>query len=220
MAEDSKERRRYERIKLVQPMVSTIGDVSAYIVEISVAGAGIVHQNPLPATPEMRLSFEWDGRPLKFMCTLVGTEQTERTTKYGTQILFFSGVEFVRDIGDSSSVLRQIVAHHVEKALDEQLSNARGVPVMTASSYQAGVKDKGYMRFVLSHEGKWSRTSTESAEQPSNGFTISAGESEEQIAMLCSSFAESDRDGRELIREMAKLSISASEGVPTRRYVP
>jgi hypothetical protein len=217
---DKQERRRFERIKLVQPMVSTIDEVSAYLIEISVAGAGIVHQQPLPETPELRIAFEWDGRPLKFVCSVVDTEMTERKTKYGVQTLFYTGVEFVRDMGDSTSVLKQMVAHHVEKALDEQLSNARGVPVMAASSYQAGVKTKGYTRFVLSTDGKWSRMQTESAEQPSNGFTISAAESEEQIAMLCASFAEADRAGRDLIREMAKLSISASDGVPTRRYVP
>src|SRR5205809_314982 len=76
---------------------------------------------------------------------------------------------------------------------------------------------------VLSFEllnGSWRRTATTRPEQPANGFTISATEDREHIEMLCHTFANSDEPGRRLIKLMAELSISQSEGVPTRRYTP
>jgi hypothetical protein len=38
--------------------------------------------------------------------------------------------------------------------------------------------------------------------------------------MLCHTFANSDEPGRNLIKLMAELSISRTEGIPTRRYTP
>lgn len=220
MASSNYDRRRFQRITLTQPMVSKVGDVSAYIVDISISGARIVHQNPLPGQAEMRLSFEWQGRPMRFVCKIIGTERTERKTRYGTQVLFYSGLTFSRDLGDSSSVLKEMIGHYVEKALDEQLSNARGVPPIAANSYQAGRKMSGYLEFVLKSDGTWARSIIDEPKQPKTGFTISTEESEEQIAMLCASYAEGDGEVRELIQRMAQLSISSEDGVPTRRYVP
>lgn len=201
-------------------MVSTVGDVSAYVIDISVTGARVVHQNPLPAGPTVQLQFQWQGRPMKFVCELIGTEQTERQTRYGKQTLYYSGLTFLRDLGDSLVVLKEMIGHYVEKALDEQLSNARGIPPRAADSYQAGKKLSGYIEFVLKADGTWSRAAATSPVQPKNGFTISSEESEEQIAMLCASFAEGDNDTRELIKQMAQMSISSEGGIPTRRYVP
>ena len=201
-------------------MVSAVGDVSAYIIDISVTGARIVHQNPLPAQPRLQLEFQWQGRPLKFVCELVGTEQTERQTRYGKQTLFYSGLTFARDLGDSAVILKEMIGHYVEKALDEQLSNARGIPARAADSYQAGKKVSGYLEFTLKADGTWSRSVASTPNQPKNGFTISKEESEEQIAMLCASFAEGDAETRELIRQMAQMSISSDVGIPTRRYIP
>lgn len=220
MSSDSYDRRQFQRITLTQPMVSTVSDVSAYILDVSVTGLRVVHQHPLPATRDLRLEFQWQGRPMKFVCEIIGTEQTERQTRYGKQILYYTGLTFIRDLGDSTGVLKDMIGHYVEKALDEQLSNARGIPAQAASSYQAGRKVSGYLEFILKSDGTWSRSVVATPIQPRNGFTISTEETEEQIAMLCASFAEGDPVTRELIQEMAKLSISSEDGIPTRRYVP
>lgn len=220
MTSESYDRRQYQRINLTQPMGCMVGDVKAYILDVSVTGVRVVHQNPLAAGSDLRLEFQWQGRPLKFICEIIGTEQSERQTRYGKQTLYHTGLTFVRDLGDSTSVLRQMIGHYVELALDEQLSNARGIPARAATSYQAGKKVSGYVELVLKPDGTWSRTPVKTPSQPRNGFTISNEESEEQIAMLCASYAEGDQETRQLIQQMAQLSISSEEGVPTRRYVP
>jgi hypothetical protein len=53
-----------------------------------------------------------------------------------------------------------------------------------------------------------------------NGFTISAEEPDTHIALLCETYLSSDTEGRKLIKLMSELSISKTEGIPTRRYSP
>jgi hypothetical protein len=53
-----------------------------------------------------------------------------------------------------------------------------------------------------------------------NGFTISADEPAEHVALLCETYESSDAESRKLIKVMAELSISKAEGIPTRRYSP
>ena len=115
-------------------------------------------------------------------------------------------------------MLRQLVADCVARALDEQKANARGVPATAALSFQTG-KGNDYVRCELV-DGAWRRTATNRPEQPANGFTVSAEEERDQVELLCQTFESADAAGRKLIQTMAEMSISKSEGVPTRRYNP
>ena len=45
-------------------------------------------------------------------------------------------------------------------------------------------------------------------------------EEPDQIERLCSAYERADLPGRKLIRTFAALSISRTEGIPTRRYTP
>ena len=59
-----------------------------------------------------------------------------------------------------------------------------------------------------------------SPDQPMDGFTVSARESKEQVQMLCDTYANSDYEGRKMIRKMAELATSTPEGVATRKFEP
>jgi len=61
---------------------------------------------------------------------------------------------------------------------------------------------------------------TKEPRQPMNGFTVSASESDESLSLLCEAYEAGNIEARRLIRTMAELSISKSEGIPTRRYDP
>jgi hypothetical protein len=106
----------------------------------------------------------------------------------------------------------------VARALDEQKANARGIPSAAVQAFQTG-KGTDFLRCELV-DGTWRRTTTGRPEQPANGFTISAEEERDQVEMLCQTFETADAAGRKLIQTMAEMSISKSEGVPTRRYNP
>jgi predicted nucleic-acid-binding protein len=95
---------------------------------------------------------------------------------------------------------------------------AHGVPATAALSYQTGSGDE-YIRCEIRHQS-WVKTSTRDPQQPEHGFTISGSEPASKVAMLCRAYELGDPDGRRLIRTFAALSISKSEGIPTRRYAP
>ncbi|HUO85011.1 MAG TPA: PilZ domain-containing protein [Thermoanaerobaculia bacterium] len=219
MSPERQERRRYQRLKSKRPLPALIGEKKGFLVDIAVNGALLVHRDQLPLDQEYLLDFEWDGHALKFRCRIVRTELQRTRTTDGMRMVHYSGIEFTRALGDSDAALRKIILQYVERALDEQKANARGIPAFTPISYQAGGRNRGYLRYRF-RQGQWERSETPDADQPSDGFTISAEESPEQIEILCQSYAESDFTGRQLIRKMAALSISSSEGVPTRRYDP
>jgi hypothetical protein len=114
--------------------------------------------------------------------------------------------------------LRELISYFVERALDEQRANARGIPATAALSFQTG-KGTDFVCFEFL-AGRWRRTPTKNAQQPFNGFTVSAAETDENLARLCETYEKADLDARKLIRVLAELSISKAEGIPTRKYEP
>jgi hypothetical protein len=124
-----------------------------------------------------------------------------------------------RALGVSAITLRELVEWHVARALDEQKANAKGIPTIAPQSFQTG-KGTHYIRHEFL-QGRWRETATMDSAQPSNGFTVSAEHTPGEVQMLRQSF---EKDGslanRDLIRKLAAMSISAAEGVPTRRYLP
>ena len=45
-------------------------------------------------------------------------------------------------------------------------------------------------------------------DQPENGFTVAANESEEQIQMLCRTYESGDAESRRMTRMIAELSVT------------
>jgi hypothetical protein len=69
-------------------------------------------------------------------------------------------------------------------------------------------------------DGEWRKSETIRRQQPPNGFTISADVDPDHVQMLCETWQTTTPEGRRLTQLLAELSISSSEGIPTRRYVP
>ena len=190
-----------------------------FIVDISLNGVRIAHQGTLPpAGRECELDFEWEGQPIGLRCE-VTRNILERLAKNATEkSVYHAGLSIVDADRQSRDGLRQMIAALVARALDEQKANARGVPAEAAQCFQTG-KGSEFLRLELIN-GAWRRTATTRPDQPSHGFTISAEEDRAHVEMLCHTFANSDEPGRNLIKLMAELSISRSDGIPTRRYTP
>lgn len=218
----SGERRRFQRIALTTPVPCTFGELRGFVFDISVDGVLVAcagRIDDLVGSPERPLEFEVDGHRLRFDCTVIHSDHEMRETKTGPRLVTRIGCHFERALDGSDATIRSIIAERVERALDEQKANARGVPAIVPSSIQRGTGTRGYVRYRLRGQS-WARERTSSTDQPVDGFTIGADEPEEEVALLCKSYEDSDFEGRKLIRKMAALSISRSEGVPTRRYQP
>ena len=190
-----------------------------YILDISLNGVRIAHQGTLPAPGrECVLSFEWEGHPIELRCEVTRNVLERLAKNPAEKSVYHAGLNIVHADARSRTELRKMIGALVARALDEQKANARGVPAEAAQCFQTG-KGTEFLRFELIN-GAWRRTATTRPDQPVHGFTISAEEDREHVAMLCHTFENADEPGRNLIKMMAELSISQAEGVPTRRYTP
>ena len=219
MVESPRERRKYERVKLLKPVPAKVGTARVFVMELGVSGMRVAHQGALPRTGQpFKIEFEWEARRLQFECEVVHNDLHKLAKGETEKSTYHAGVHFVSAVGESAVLLRKIVIDHVERALDEQRANARGIPAINAQMYQTG-KSREFIRCQLVN-GEWRRTNSTRNEQPDNGFTVAADEDPAQLDMLCEAYASGDPATRKMIRAMAEASISTKEGVPTRRYEP
>lgn len=69
-------------------------------------------------------------------------------------------------------------------------------------------------------KGVWQRFETIHPEQPQDGFTVSIDEDPAEIALLCEAWEIAASSHRQMIREVARISVSNEAGIPARRYDP
>lgn len=218
MSQSPTERRKVSRVRLTRPLGGRCGTARVFLVDASVEGLRIAHQGIATVGQPLRLEFDWEGHPIELQCVVIHNTLTRLSKSREEKSVYEAGLRITEAVGNSRATLRQLVADCVARALDEQKANARGIPAEAAQSFQTG-KGTEYIRCELV-DGTWQRTSTTRPDQPANGFTISAEEDRAQLEMLCQTFEASDSEGRKMIQTMAQMSISKSEGVPTRRYSP
>ncbi|HET7712313.1 MAG TPA: PilZ domain-containing protein [Thermoanaerobaculia bacterium] len=213
------DRRRYARVKLLQPLKGRVADATVFLVDASVCGVRIAHQDPIGSIGETcNLLFSWEGITVTLGCRIRRTTMEKPARSKGEKPLYHSGLEIEEKTTEADGILRQMIQQLVVRALDEQRANARGIPAVAAHSFQTG-KASEFLRCELV-SGQWKTTRTRDPEQPKGGFTVSADEEPSKIEMLQSSYAAADFEGRQMIRTFAALSISTAEGIPTRRYMP
>ena len=108
--------------------------------------------------------------------------------------------------------------YQVERALDEQKANAKGIPPIAAQSVQTA-QSSTYMRHELVN-GVWRKIVTTDSGQPMAGFTVSSAETRDQIEILRSAYQIADPEMKRVIQMIAGLTLSQTEGIPMRRYTP
>src|SRR5438445_3500829 len=219
VAQPPKERRKVSRVTLSRPLVARIGNARVYVIDASVEGLRIAHQGGVPQPGQaVHVAFDWEGQSIEVDGDVTSNNLHKLAKSAEEKSTYHAGLRITKAIGESAAALRQMIADIVARALDEQKANARGIPASAAQVVQTG-KGTDFLRCELV-EGIWRRTSTSRPDQPSSGFTVSAAEAPEEIDMLCEAYASADAAGKKLIQTMAEMSISKTEGVPTRRYNP
>ncbi len=217
--ESTEERRQYGRVTPVQRIRGTMGNVIVYVLDVSLAGVRVAHQDPLPQIGGVaNLTFEWEGRRFSAPAEVRRTKVEKQARSQFEKSLFHSGLFIPKKDVLAERVLKDIIQSCVSRALDEQRANAQGIPAIAAQSFQTGKGDE-FIRCEF-RANAWTKTPTRDSQQPSDGFTISSSETPQKVAMLCRAYESGDAEGRRLIRTFAALSISKSEGIPTRRYAP
>jgi hypothetical protein len=214
------ERRRVQRVRLPEPLRGTIGTARVFVMDVSLRGVRVAHQENVGDIGDpCLLRAEWEGKPMELTCTVVRTQVQRPADAKSSRTLYHSGLEIQQIAAASAKALRSIIEHHIALAIDEQKANARGIPAVAAQSFQTG-NARHYVRHELVL-GRWREVATTDATQPDNGFTVAANHTPHEVQMLRNAFERGGISGsRELIRRLAQLSITAGEGIPTRRYMP
>ena len=190
------ERRIYQRLTLTEPLDGWFGDYPVRIIDVSASGAQVEHEEDLPSDANGLLRFWWSGAELEI---LAKTARSIGTTRSGLQFLEES--EALRPLIDASAtgVMRALEAN----ARGDRGANVIGDETITSLSKPLG---SGFVKWMLS-DGRWHSQFSHDSEQPLNGFTISAGEPEEEVEMLRQTYESGDEESRRLTRMLAELSV-------------
>jgi len=192
------ERRQYQRLNITRPVDGWFGDFPVMVVEVSADGAKIVHDDPLPVGSRGLLRFTWRGEDLEMTVEIVQSDGAR------------SGVHLLED----SPLLRRLIVESGTELLRAQEANATGdrarnvIGDGTLTAASAGVRDRsGFLeyRFV---DGKWKCRRALLPDQPEDGFTVSANETQDQIDLLCSTWASGDAEARRMTRMIAEASLT------------
>ena len=192
------ERREFQRLNLTKPLEGWFGDFSVLVVEISASGAKLVHDEPIAMGSRGLLRFTWRGRELEILSQVTRSEGAR------------SGVHFLQFSDD----LRALVTESANEVLRAQQANAEGdrqrnvVGDETLTAASAGARaQSGFLQYHLTVKG-WKCHRALLPDQPDDGFTVSANESQEQIDLLCRTYEGGDSEAKRMTRMIAQLSVT------------
>lgn len=193
-----KERRKYQRLNLTKPLKGRFGNRTVILIDVSATGAMIEDGDEIPVGQKKTLRFTW--RKKKVMIKA----ETVRKKKGRT------GLRFLED----SKQLKRLIKESATEMLRAQQANMEGkrednvVGDETLTAASSGLlRNKGYMVYNLEN-GQWTKRGALIAEQPPNGFTVSAGEPEDQVALLLDAYQRGDEEARRMTRLLAELSVA------------
>lgn len=194
----SDERRHFQRLTLLEPLDAWFGDFSVRLIDVSATGALIEHEDePIPAGARALLRFYWRGEEVEVMAETARNEDNR------------AGLRFL----DDSEVLRRLITISAREMLGALEANARGDreanligdETLTAAWRRPAA---GFVRWVLGANG-WQSERCSEPTQPADGFTIAAGEPDDQVALLCRTYESGDTEARRLTRMLAEISVTA-----------
>ena len=213
------DRRSIGRVRLLKPLTGTIGLAKIFVSDMSLKGFRVVHQEPL-GKPGLacQLKFDVEGMALRADCQLVWSQLQQAPRTSSAKPLYHSGLQLIKASDTVLDVLREFISTHVARAIDEQKANARGIPAIAAQSFQTGRRKEFKKHEFMA--GRWRESVTTDPAQPMNGFTISSDHTPTEVQTLRDAYEVGDIAARQMIRQMAGMSISSEHGIPTRRYEP
>ncbi|HEY5610136.1 MAG TPA: PilZ domain-containing protein [Thermoanaerobaculia bacterium] len=225
--------RRQQRFELAAPHPGHLGSTKVVLRDLSPIGAGIRHWQQFPDR-RGELRFEWDGQPLNVACSVIHS-RLERWMHHGVSLtLYRSGLRFLLPVTPVAEELKRILAARLEGVLAAQVSNAYAVSIDEAKERLAmepegeiavnlndlfadSSPERGYITCVY-RNGVWSESCVATPTQPEEGFTITAAEGADAIALLRKTYEAGDREQRRMIQTFANLTVTDPSDVPPQRF--
>jgi hypothetical protein len=188
-----------QRLHLTRPIDGWFGDYPVRLIDVNTNGAMIEHEDAIPVGTTGLLRFRWRDYQVDVAA------ETSRTIE-GQSSLRYVGVHETLDV---------LIKQSAEEVLRAQEANAAGdredniVGDETLTSASAGLRrGLGFLVYTY-NDSVWSTRRSLLPEQPDDGFTVAAGETQEQIDMLCRTYERGDDEARQMTRMLAELSVAA-----------
>lgn len=199
------DRRRFQRMKLARPILGTLDNDSALILDIGLGGALVEHHGTRKVDDRVTLTFRWQGADIALKGEVARTKTTgDRASQ--------SGITFLENAGPAIERLQDMMVTFVGRILAAQKANASADATQpTAILAQLGdarrSRSRGYIAYLF--DGKsWTCRPTQMPDQPRSGFTVGTHEDEDEVETLCRTYEAADEEGRRLIRLVAELSAT------------
>ena len=185
------------RLNLTRPLDAWFGDFAVQLIEVSAGGASMLHDDELPAGSRALLRFTWRGEDFELLAEIA------RTMGPRSVVRLIDASELLENLIDASA--DELERAREANASGDRARNVVGDATLTAAS-QAALLGRRFLVYEWTG-GAWKCRVALVPDQPENGFTVRAGESDEQIELLCRTFEAGDEASRLMTRKMAELSL-------------
>lgn len=190
------ERRQFQRLQLEEPLDGWFGDYAVRLINVSGTGALVQCDEPIESGARALLRFFWRGREVELLAEM------SRSGADGAGLAF---------IDDDASMIRNLIADSANELLRAQEANAMGNreqniygdETLTAAS---STVSSAFVTWTFNDNG-WKSHVSLIPDQPPNGFTVYAGEPEDQVALLRRTYEGGDTETRRLTRVFAEMSV-------------
>lgn len=212
-------KRKYERVKLPEPLSVRLGAASVIALDISLGGCRIEHRNRFAVGAHTAVKLCYAGEEAEIPCRVVRCKLDRFQVEEGGAV-YQTGVTFEPASSEMAGIVRKLVIDHVSRALEEQKANARGRPrdgqspifdkdgLLAATDRNGNPATKAYVKFEFDN-GRWKKVVTFDPDQPDEGFTVASSEDEEQLEILCKAYRIGDPATRQMIRICAEMSVAS-----------
>lgn len=208
------DRREFQRLKLSKPILATMGESNALILDIGIAGAFLEHFGTSAAGDRFQLTFRWQGEDVAFLCEVARSSIVRLPGGDGKSVASHTGVRFLEAIGNARAQLQDLITTFVSRILVAQRANAAGentesagATILARLGEARRMRSRGFVTYHYDGDA-WSRVPGTSPVQPPNGFTVGDFEEPDELETLCRTYEAADDEGRHLIRVVAELSLA------------
>ena len=192
-------------LRLAKPIPATFGEQRVLVLDLGPSGALLSGQCDYGQGAEQELAF-LDGRGNVKVRGLVTGVADHGLSSHRDLLVRFQ---------EPGVGLSEFVARYRDQIHRAEVANAEGHIEQNVIDGDRMLSDLGaaarsnepFLRCQL-NAGLWTRAITASREQPPDGFTISAAETDDQVTLLQLAYEESDDDGRNALREFAAVSLN------------
>jgi hypothetical protein len=189
-----RERRKAERTTLAEPLPVRIGITSGRIIDLSLVGARVEHEEKL--TVGAMVDLELQGTRFKGRVA-----RSEISGRKGGTLIYQSGIHFPELDATVSGVIASIVRGKEEEAAPPPPPMPPEPPARSGGSMFLAVDDEESMPYIMLRlrENRWSKHYTATPQQPDEGLTISRDQANE-IDMLQRTYQTADPETRRMMR--------------------